>query len=261
MPNAARYRVLRCRGAGCVPAGTPVATVDIPAARLTQNVTPGSTFSYAVTAIAGPLASPSSPVATATALLPQAMRVTPSVAVPRAGQLTTLRVLLTRADTRAPLGGRTLTVSFTATRGPTPKPVTLRTSSAGVATTTITPQANVLVAVRSAAPDALTLVTRTTVKVKPVVGGVLSAVAAAPGARVTVAGRTSPLFFGERVFRQVLVGGRWVIVAAAPVSRVGTYELAFAAPTRPTSMVLRVLIGRTRLHEANASGVLRLAVL
>ena len=259
--HAARYRVLRCQGAGCVPSGAPVATVDIPAARLTQSVKPGSTFTYAVTAIAGPLASPSSPTATATALVPQALRVTPSVAVPRAGQLTTLRVLLTRADTRAPLGGRTVTVSFTATRGPAPKPVTLRTSSAGVATTTVTPQANLVVAVRSAAPDALTLVTRTTVKVKPVVGGVLSAAAAAPRARVTLAGRTSPLFYGERVFRQVLVGGRWVIVASAPISRVGTYELAFAAPATPGTVVIRVLLGRTRLHEANASGVLRLAVL
>lgn len=260
VPHAARYRVLRCQGAGCVPSGTPVAMVDIPASRLTQSVTPGSTFTYAVTAIAGPLTSPSSPTATATALLPQAIRVTPSVAVPRAGQRTTLRILLTRADTKAPLGGRTLTVSFTATRGPVPKPVTVQTSAAGMATTTVTPQANVVVAVRSAAPDALTLVTRTDLKVTPVVGGVLSAIAATPGARVTLAGRTSPLFYGERVFRQVLVGGRWVIVAAAPISRVGTYELAFAAPTKPASMVTRVLIGRTRLHEANASRVLRLAV-
>ncbi|MEO7746119.1 MAG: GH25 family lysozyme [Actinomycetota bacterium] len=261
VPHAARYRVLRCKGAGCVPSGTPVATVDIPAARLTQSVAPGSTFTYAVTAIAGPLASPTSPTATASALLPQALRVTSSVAVPRVGQRTTVRVVLTRADTRAPLGGRAVTVSFTPTRGPVPKPVTLTTSAAGVATTTLTPQANVVVAVRSAAPDALTLVTRTTVKVKPVVGGVLSAVAAAPTARVTLAGRTSPLFYGERVFRQVLEGGRWVIVAAAPISRVGTYELAFAAPAKPGTMVVRVLLGRTRLHEANASGALRLAVL
>ena len=258
--HAARYRVLRCQGAGCVPSGAPVATVDIPAARLTQSVAAGSTFTYAVTAIAGPLASPSSPTATATALVPQALRVTSSVAVPRAGQRTTLRVLLTRADTRAPMGGRSVTVSFTATRGPAPKPVTLRTSSAGVATTTVTPLANTVVAVRSAAPDALTLVTRTTVKVKPVVGGVLSAAAAAPGSQVTLAGRTSPLFYGERVFRQVLVGGRWVIAGAAPISRVGTYQLTFAAPARPGTAVVRVLLGRTRLHEANASGALRLAV-
>ncbi len=255
---AARYHVLRCAGAGCVPAGAPVATVDTPTATLSQRVAAGSTWTYAVKAVAGPVASALSRPATATALIAQAIRVTASPAVPKMGQSTTLTVRLTRPDSRAPLVGRPLTLSFAPARGAAPRPLTVRTSAAGTASVVVRPSVNQVVAVRSAAKDVTTLVSRTTLKVKPVVGATLSATTAAAGATVTLSGRTNPLFNGERVFRQAWVSGRWRLVASAPVSRTGDYRFTVLAPAKPGTIVLRVFFGRTRLHDSGASGSVRL---
>ena len=272
VPHAARYQVLRCQGAACVPGGTPVATVHIPAARLSQTVAAGSTWTYSVLAVAGPLASAPSRHATATAPIPQAVRITASPAVPVAGRPTTITVRVTRTDTGAALGRRAVTVSRAPARGPVPAAVVLRTDAAGVARLVIRPGVNQGIAVRSAAPDLVTKVTRVSLRVKPLVTGVLSAATVSltpvPPVRVVVtpiptpapvpasttvvlSGRTSPLYYGERVFRQTLVGGVWRLGASAPISRTGSYALS--VPARPGVTTVRVYLGRTRLHDGGAS--------
>lgn len=258
VPYAARYQVLRCAGASCVPGGRPVAVLDMPATRFAQAAAPGSTWTYAVRAVAGPLLSPAGGPATGTALIPQVMVVRSTPATPRAGQPTTLTVRLTRADTGAALAGRSVRVTFSPARGAVPRPVTLRTGATGLAAVVIRPQVNEVVSLRSAGRDVVTRVARAGVTVRPVLGAALSTPAARRGTNVVISGRTSPLYYGERVFRQVVINNTWQLVQPAPVQRDGSYRFVFRVPAKPGTMQTRVFIGRTALHANNGSATLAL---
>lgn len=250
---AASYQVRRCTTPQCLPGGASVATLPSTVTRWTQQVPAGATYTYAVTAVAGPVVSPLGAPGRGTSLIPQALRVTAVPAVPTPGQPVTLTVRLSRADTRAALAGRRVTLALTPARGARPAPLTLTTSATGVASAVVRTEVNASVAVSSTATDLLKAVTRRTVQVKPVLTGVLSAAAAPRTAKVYLTGRTSAAYAGERVFRQVLVRGTWRIAASAPVSRSGTYRLTVPAATAAGSTRMRVLIGRTARHRTGYS--------
>lgn len=250
---AATYQVRRCTTPGCVPGGNPVATLPAPVTRWSQKVPAGVTYTYAVTAVAGPITSPQSSAAAGTSLIPQVLRVTSLPASPRPGQPVTLTAKLTRADTKAALAGRTLTLVLSPGHGSKPKPVRLVTSGSGVATLVVRTQVSAGVSVRSSATDLLTEVAKAKVAVKPLLTGRLSATAVARAAKVTLAGQTSPMFYGERVFRQVLVGRSWRTVGSTPITRAGAYRFTVPASTKPGRQSMRVLIGRTVRHDNSAS--------
>ncbi len=250
---AASYKVRRCTTPGCVPGGASVATLPSTVTRWTQKVPAGVTYTYAVTAIAGPVVSPLGAPGRGTSLIPQSLKVTAVPSVPTPGQPVTLRVQLSRADTRAALAGRRVTLAVTPAHGAKPKPLTLTTSATGVATTVVRTQVTASVAVSSTAKDLLKVVAKRTVQVKPVLTGVLSAAVAPRTATVFLAGRTSAAYAGERVFRQVLVKGSWRTASSAPVSRTGSYRLTVPVATAPGRTSMRVLIGRTRRHQTGYS--------
>ena len=253
VPFAAKYQVLRCAGAACVPGGAPVATIDIPTARASLGVRAGSTLTYAVRAVAGPLVSaPSSPV-TGTALIAQSLRVMTSPATPTAGRPMKVTVKLTRADTRAALAGRTVTLAMVPARGRAPAPITLRTSATGVASAVLTPQVNAVVVGRSSASDLLAVRTRAVLRVKPVLTSALSRTTVKPNTKVVLTGRTSALFAGERVVRQVWVKSRWRTVARVPVNRFGQYRFTIVAARKPGAQMMRVYVGASPRHLVGAS--------
>lgn len=252
---AASYKVYRCTTPACVPGGPSVATLPGTVTRWAQRVPAGVRYTYAVTAVAGAVVSPMGAAGSGTSLIPQSLRVTATPAVPASGQPVTLRVQLSRADTRAALAGRRVTLALTPARGSSPKPLTLTTSATGLATVVVRTEVNASVSVRSSARDLLTTVTRRSVQVKPVLTGVLSNAAAPRTAKVALTGRTSASYAGERVFRQVLLTGVWRIVASAPISRTGTYRLTVPATMVPASTSMRVLIGRTARHQTGYSPV------
>ena len=253
VPHAAKYQVLRCDGAACAPTGAPVATIDVPIARTSQAAAGGSTFTYSVVAIAGPLVSAPSSYATGTALIAQSLRVMTSPATPEAGRPVKVTVKLTRADTRAALGGRTVTLAVVPARGRAPAPITLRTSATGVASVVLAPQVNAVVVGRSAARDLLAVGTRANLRVRPVLTSTLSRSTVKRNTKVVLSGRTSTLFAGERVVRQVLLKGRWRTVASVPVNRAGQYRFTLAAAGRPGGQQMRVYVGASPRHLAGAS--------
>ena len=252
---AARYQVRRCTTPACVPGGNPVATLTAPVTRWSQKVPAGVTYTYAVTAVAGPITSPQSPAASGSSLIPQLLRVTSVPASPKPGQPVTLTVRLTRADTRAALAGRTLTLAVSPAHGSRPAPVRLVTSSSGVATHVVRTQVSAGVSVRSSATDLLTRVAKARVQVKPVLTSALSALAVPRTAKVTLTGQTSASFYGERVFRQVLVGRTWRSAGSTPITRTGTYRFTVPAAAKPGRQSMRVLIGRTARHQNGTSPV------
>lgn len=256
-PHAAKYRVLRCAGAGCAPVAG-AAMVDMPATRIVQRVPAGRPYTYAVQAVAATLVSAPSAPATGTAPIPQTLRVTASPAVPMMGRTTTLTVRLSRSDTGQPLAARPVTLTVAPLRGGRPRVVVVHTSATGLATMVTRPQTTQLVSARSATAGLLARGARSVVRVKPVVAARLSATTAPKRAKVAVSGRTSAMYYGERVHRQAWVKGRWRFVASAPISRTGTYRFVVAAPATASTTAIRVLLRRTRLHEANASAPLRL---
>ncbi len=260
VPFAARYQVLRCAGPRCVPGGTPVATVDIPVARLTQQVPAGSTFTYAVRAVAGPLASVASRSATGTALVPQRLRVGVSSSKVRAGQAVTVTVRVLRSDTGTALAGRHVTVSVLPSRGAAPRPLDLVTSATGVVSTVLHPQVTTAVVVRSAAAGLVAASARGGVAVTPVLGAVLSATTVPRSGTVTLSGRTGPLLAGELVQRQVLVKAVWRTVATVRVATGGGYAFVVKAPAAAGAQVMRVHVGTTARHLGNSSGQVRLTV-
>lgn len=254
---AARYQVLRCTGAACVP-GTPVATVDAPAARLSQTVAAGSTYTYAVRAVAGPVTSETSAAVTGTALIPQSLRLSVSAAGAEVGRPIRVSVRLTRADTKVAMADRKVTLVFTPARGAAPAPIDLRTSAAGEASVLVTPAVNQMVTARSSARDLQSARTSLSVRVTPVLVATLSAPAVAPRATVALTGSTSRLFYGERVLRQVRSASSWRTVGSVPVSRTGQYRFTVAAAAGPGAQVIRVMIGRTVRHLGAVSAPLTL---
>ena len=73
-----------------------------------------------------------------------------------------------------------------------------------------------------------------------------------------LSGRTSPLFFGERVFRQVRVKSTWRTVAAAKISRSGQYRFTVAAAGKPGTQAMRVYVGATTRHVNGVSPQVKL---
>ena len=176
-----------------------------------------------------------------------------SPATPVAGRPVKVTVKLTRADTRVALPGRTVTLVVVPARGRTPAPITLLTSATGVASVVLAPQVNAVVVGRSVASDLLAVGTRANLRVRPVLTSALSRSTVQRGTKVVLSGRTSTLFAGERVVRQVLLKGQWRTVASVRVNRAGHYRFTLAAAARPGGQQMRVYVGASPRHLAGAS--------
>ena len=194
----------------------------------------------------------SGPSPSAPARAPISLHLTP-VTHAVAGQPFRITVQVTRTGSPIGLPGIPVTIRLTPRAGQAPHPVQVLTSTGGLASTVISAATNATVSVvAGATPTTAPSATDATIIVTPAVTAVLSATTVRPGQSVTLTGATSPLFAGERIYRQGYYSGAWHNWATALIDRNGHYGFSFA-PTVVTVDRYRDVLATTTLHQVAAS--------
>ncbi len=158
-----------------------------------------------------------------------------------------------RAGGNVALAGVPVVIAFIPRAGAAPAPVRVLTDATGRAAALFRPAvdgdvtATVAASARYAGTSARAVLT-----VQPVVSAVLSATTTRVGQSVVLAGATSSLFAGERVYRQGLINGAWHTWAVGLVDRTGRFRFV-VTPTVAAVNRYRILILASRLHSAGAS--------
>ena len=220
----------------------------------------GTAHTFAVAATnshgAGPAATArvttSGPAPSAPPRAPISLHLTP-VTHAVAGQPFRITVQVTRTGSPIGLPGIPVTIRLAPRAGQAPHPVQVLTGTGGLASTVISAATNATVsALAGATPTTAPSATNATIIVTPAVTAVLSATTVRPGQSVTLTGATSPLFAGERIYRQGYYSGAWHNWATALIDRNGHYGFSFA-PTVVTVDRYRVVLATTTLHQVAAS--------
>ena len=86
----------------------------------------------------------------------------------------------------------------------------------------------------------------------PALTGSLSPAAAAPGTQISVTGATNPVFAGEPVRVQQLMGSTWSTIGSTKLARDGSYNLSLTA-TVPGTFAHRAVLSGTRTHPGAMS--------
>ena len=186
------------------------------------------------------------------------------LATPTAVALTLPRVVLStrpiwfvvnvrRAAGNTTIAGVPVVIAFTPKAGAAPAPVRVVTDATGRAAAMFRPAVtgNVTATVAASARYAGSSA-RAVLNVRPVVSAVLSAIATPVDQSVVLAGATSSLFAGERVYRQGLINGAWHTWADQVVDHAGRFRFVIT-PTVATVNRYRVLILASPLHSDGTS--------
>lgn len=169
------------------------------------------------------------------------------------GQPTRVYLQVTRAGTTTGLSGIPVTVRLAPKAGAAPAVVQVVTGTGGLTSAVFRPYTNATVtaaATKTATSAASTVAAAMTVK--PALTALLSATTVRHGHSVTLSGATSPLFAGERVYRQGYYSGAWHNWASTLVDRYGHYRFAFT-PTVVTVDRYRIAIASSSLHASGVS--------
>lgn len=171
----------------------------------------------------------------------------------------TYSVLVTRTGTTTPVAGATVVLRLVPKAGAAVA-ATVVTDATGRAHAVLRPVTNATVSAALTATSSLAASSAAVpVVVRPVVTAALSATSARVGQLVSLGGRTSALFAGERAYRQGWVDGAWRTWATTVVDSTGRFRFTIR-PTVPVTNRYRVLLVASRLHAAGASSTLALRV-
>ncbi|MGZ6826631.1 MAG: GH25 family lysozyme, partial [Mycobacteriales bacterium] len=192
-----------------------------------------------------------SAAATTTGQLATALRLSGPTTVMSAAPAT-YSVVVTRSGTTTPVSGAAVVLRL-APRAGTAVSVRLVTDATGRAHAVLRPVTTATVSATLPATSALAASSASVgVAVRPVVTAGLTAARVSLGHWVGLNGATSPLFAGERVYRQVWVGGAWRTYATAVLDGAGRYHFGIK-PTVAAVYRYRVLLPGTALHVTGGS--------
>ena len=159
-----------------------------------------------------------------------------------------VQIKVSRPDSSQAIRNAEVTVAITPELGPPRTPRTIYTDAEGIASVRFSSQVDTAVTVTSTGGAWYSAVTkRANVRIAPTLTASLSASAVRRKGLVRLAGSTSPLLAGERVYRQLFSGGRWVTKATRVVGATGTYSFTVTTTTTGRK-VQRVLLPSTSHH-------------
>ena len=164
-----------------------------------------------------------------------------------------VQVKVSRADTLQAIRNAEVTVAITPELGAPRTPRTVYTDAEGIVSVTFRSQVDTAVTVTTTGGAWYSAVTkRNAVRIAPTLTASLSASVVRRKGVVRLAGSTSPLLAGERVYRQLFTGGRWVTKATRVVGATGTYSFTVTTTTTGRK-VQRVLLASTSHHLRGVS--------
>ena len=159
-----------------------------------------------------------------------------------------VQVKVSRGDTLQAIRNAEVTVAITPELGASRTPRTVYTDAEGIVSVTFRSQVDTAVTVTTTGGAWYSAVTkRNAVRIAPTLTASLSASVVRRKGVVRLAGSTSPLLAGERVYRQLFTGGRWVTKATRVVGATGTYSFTVTTTTTGRK-VQRVLLPSTSHH-------------
>jgi len=159
-----------------------------------------------------------------------------------------VQIKVSRADTLQAIRNTEVTVAITPELGAPRTPLTVYTDAEGITAVRFKSQVDARISVATTAGAWYSAVTKSSpVRIRPTIKADLSATAIRRGTPARLAGSTSPLLAGERVYRQTYSGGRWVTRAYRIVSATGTYSFKVTVPTAGRR-VYRVVLPSTSHH-------------
>ena len=164
-----------------------------------------------------------------------------------------VQVKVSRGDTLQAIRNAEVTVAITPELGASRTPRTVYTDAEGIVSVTFRSQVDTAVTVTTTGGAWYSAVTkRNAVRIAPTLTASLSASVVRRKGVVRLAGSTSPLLAGERVYRQLFTGGRWVTKATRVVGATGTYSFTVTTTTTGRK-VQRVLLASTSHHLRGVS--------
>ena len=164
-----------------------------------------------------------------------------------------VQVKVSRGDTLLAIRNAEVTVAITPELGASRTPRTVYTDAEGIVSVTFRSQVDTAVTVTTTGGAWYSAVTkRNAVRIAPTLTASLSASVVRRKGVVRLAGSTSPLLAGERVYRQLFTGGRWVTKATRVVGATGTYSFTVTTTTTGRK-VQRVLLASTSHHLRGVS--------
>jgi len=179
-------------------------------------------------------------------VVPTVVASTPAASIGSAYNVVQIKV--SRADTLQAIGNAEVTVAITPELGAPRTSRTVYTDAEGIVSVTFRSQVDTAVMVTTTGSAWYAAVTkRNAVRIAPTLTANLSASVVRRKGVVRLSGSTSPLLAGERVYRQLFTGGRWVTKATRVVGATGTYSFTVTTTTTGRK-VQRVLLPSNSHH-------------
>ncbi|MEI6364839.1 MAG: GH25 family lysozyme [Actinomycetes bacterium] len=241
-----RYRVSVDAGVEAITPGTSFLAVGLEPGTHTYSISAENLAGVGLPATGSFTVAPYDVSTLPAPVVPTVVLNTPAASIGSAYNMVQIKV--SRADTLQAIGNAEVTVAITPELGAPRTPRTVYTDAEGIVSVTFRSQVDTAVTVTTTGGAWYSAVTKqTAVRIAPTLTASLSASVVRRKGVVRLAGSTSPLLAGERVYRQLFTGGRWVTKATRVVGATGTYSFTVTTTTTGRK-VQRVLLPSNSHH-------------